>query len=303
MNWLLIIIIIILFILLLNERIKTKRITAKLKNILKENSRERIKFYNLSGNKKELVRGINIFLDKYESISIDNKNYKDHHQKMISNISHDIRTPLTALMGYVDLLSDNSITKEKREEYVSIIKERGTALKDLMEEFFQVAKLECNDVDITIEKFNISEIVRKNIITFMNEINERNITPEINIGDEEIFALGDKNYMSRIITNLISNSLKYGYEGKVIGIDLKEDNKWVILSIWDKGKGIDKNELPYIFDRLYTGEKSRNRNLQGSGLGLSIVKNMVQHMNGSITAKSIPYEKTIFTVKIPKGNS
>lgn len=303
MNWLLIIIIIILSILLLNDKIKTKRITAKLKNILKENSRERIKLYNLSRNKKELVREINIFLDKYESISIDNKNYKDHHQKMISNISHDIRTPLTALMGYVDLLSDNSITKEKREEYVSIIKERGTALKELMEEFFQVAKLECNDVDITIQKFNISEIVRKNIITFMNEINERNITPEINIGDEEIFALGDKNYMSRIITNLISNSLKYGYEGKVIGIDLKEDNKWVILSIWDKGKGIDKNELPYIFDRLYTGEKSRNRNLQGSGLGLSIVKNMVQHMKGSITAKSISYEKTIFTVKIPKGNS
>ncbi|AJD31892.1 MULTISPECIES: sensor histidine kinase [Clostridium] len=303
MNWLLIIIIIILSILLLNDKIKTKRITGKLEKILKENSRERIKFYNLSANNKELVREINIFLDKYESISIDNKNYKDHHQKMISNISHDIRTPLTALMGYVDLLSDNSVTKEKREEYVSIIKERGTALKDLMEEFFQVAKLECNDVDITIEKFNISEIVRKNIITFMNEINERNITPEINIGDEEIFALGDKNYMSRIITNLISNSLKYGYEGKVISIDLKEDNKWVILSIWDKGKGIDKNELPYIFDRLYTGEKSRNRNFQGSGLGLSIVKNMVQHMNGIITAKSIPYEKTIFTVKIPKDNS
>ncbi len=109
--------------------------------------------------------------------------------------------------------------------------------------------------------------------------------------------------MSRIITNLISNSLKYGYEGKVIGIDLKEDNKWITLSIWDKGKGIDKNELPYIFDRLYTGEKSRNRSFQGSGLGLSIVKNMTQHMNGSITAQSIPYEKTIFTVNIPKANS
>ncbi|NFD40363.1 HAMP domain-containing histidine kinase, partial [Clostridium botulinum] len=296
-------IIIILSILLLNDKIKTKRITAKLNEILKENSRERIKFYNLSTNKKELVREINIFLDKYQSISIDNKNYKEHHKKMISNISHDIRTPLTALMGYVDLLSDNCITKEKKEEYISIIRERGTALKDLMEEFFQMAKLECNDVEITIEKFNISEVVRKNIITFMNEINERNITPEINIGDEEIFALGDKNYTSRIITNLISNSLKYGYEGKVIGIDLKEDNKWVTLSIWDKGKGIDKNELPYIFDRLYTGEKSRNRSFQGSGLGLSIVKNMAQHMNGSITAQSIPYEKTIFTVKILKANS
>ncbi len=81
MNWILIIIIIILSILLLNNKIKTKRITAKLKEILKENSRERIKFYNLSTNKKELVREINIFLDKYQSISIDNKNYKEHHQK------------------------------------------------------------------------------------------------------------------------------------------------------------------------------------------------------------------------------
>ncbi len=236
MNWLLIIIIIILSTLLLNEKIKTKKIAIKLKDILKENSRERIKFYNLSGNKKELVKEINTFLDRYQSVSVDNKNYKDHHQKMISNISHDIRTPLTALMGYVDLISDNSIIKGKREEYISIIKERGTALKDLMEEFFQMAKLECNDMEINIEKFNISETVRKNVIAFMNEINEKNITPNINIGDEEVFALGDASYMNRIITNLISNSLKYGYEGKVIGIDLKEDNKWVYLSIWDKGE-------------------------------------------------------------------
>ncbi|EJO5347249.1 HAMP domain-containing histidine kinase [Clostridium botulinum] len=303
MNWILIVIIIILFILLLNDKIKTKRITKKLKDIIKENSKERIKFYNLSRDKKELAREINIFLDRYQSISIDNKNYKDLHQKMISNISHDIRTPLTALMGYVDLLLDNSITEEKKEEYIKIIKERGIALKDLMEEFFEITKLECNDVKINIEKINISEIVRTDIITFMNEINEKNITPQINIGDEEIFALGDKSYVSRIISNLISNSLKYGHEGKVIGIDLKEEDKWITLSIWDKGKGIDKNQLPYIFDRLYTGENSRNRNLQGSGLGLSIVKNMVHHMKGTITVQSVPYEKTVFTVKLPKSNS
>ncbi|WP_102400339.1 sensor histidine kinase [Haloimpatiens massiliensis] len=303
MNWLLIIIIVILFILLLNDKIKTNGITEKLKEVLKDNSRERIKFNNLSLDKKELVEEINKILDKYQKISIDNKNYKEHHQKMVSNISHDIRTPLTALMGYVDLLSDNSITKEKREEYISIIRERGAALKELMEEFFQMSKLECNDVEITIEKFNISEVVRKNIIAFMNEINEKDITPKINIGDEEIFAFGDKNYTSRIIANLISNSLKYGCEGKVIGIDLNEEDKWVKLSIWDKGKGIDKSELPYIFDRLYTGEKSRNRNFQGSGLGLSIVKNMVQHMKGSISVQSISYEKTIFTVKLPKSSS
>jgi len=289
--------------LLLNEKIKTKIITKRLKNIIKEDSRERVKSCDLSTDKKELVKQINKFLDKYHEVSIDNKNFKEQHQKMISNISHDIRTPLTALMGYVDLLSDNLNSKEKYEEYLEIIKERGNVLKELMEEFFQMAKLECDDKEIIIERFNISEVVRQNIITFMNEINKKNIIPQINIGDEEIFVLGNKKGTNRIITNLISNSLKYGYEGNIIGIDLIKDSNWVEISIWDRGKGINKNEIPYIFDRLYTVEKSRNRKFQGSGLGLSIVKSLVENMNGDIKVESIPYEKTIFTVRLPISNT
>ncbi|AWZ48958.1 sensor histidine kinase [Clostridiaceae bacterium 14S0207] len=303
MIYILIITNIIVILLLLNEKIKTKIITKRLKNIIKEDSRERVKSCNLSTDKKELVKQINKFLDKYHEVSIDNKNFKEQHQKMISNISHDIRTPLTALMGYVDLLSDNLNSKEKYEEYLEIIKERGNVLKELMEEFFQMAKLECDDKEIIIERFNISEVVRQNIITFMNEINKKNIIPQINIGDEEIFVLGNKKGTNRIITNLISNSLKYGYEGNIIGIDLIKDSNWVEISIWDRGKGINKNEIPYIFDRLYTVEKSRNRKFQGSGLGLSIVKSLVENMNGDIKVESIPYEKTIFTVRLPISNT
>ena len=303
MIYILIITNIIVVLLLLNEKIKTKIITKRLKNIIKEDSRERVKSCNLSTDKKELVKQINKFLDKYHEVSIDNKNFKEQHQKMISNISHDIRTPLTALMGYVDLLSDNLNSKEKYEEYLEIIKERGNVLKELMEEFFQMAKLECDDKEIIIERFNISEVVRQNIITFMNEINKKNIIPQINIGDEEIFVLGNKKGTNRIITNLISNSLKYGYEGNIIGIDLIKDSNWVEISIWDRGKGINKNEIPYIFDRLYTVEKSRNRKFQGSGLGLSIVKSLVENMNGDIKVESIPYEKTIFTVRLPISNT
>lgn len=303
MIYILIITNIIVILLLLNEKIKTKVITKRLKNIIKEDSRERVKSCDLSTDKKELVKQINKFLDKYHEVSIDNKNFKEQHQKMISNISHDIRTPLTALMGYVDLLSDNLNSKEKYEEYLEIIKERGNVLKELMEEFFQMAKLECDDKEIIIERFNISEVVRQNIITFMNEINKKNIIPQINIGDEEIFVLGNKKGTNRIITNLISNSLRYGYEGNIIGIDLIKDSNWVEISIWDRGKGINKNEIPYIFDRLYTVEKSRNRKFQGSGLGLSIVKSLVENMNGDIKVESIPYEKTIFTVRLPISNT
>lgn len=300
MNWILLIIIILLALLLFNDKRKIKMISRKLENILKEDSRQRIRFNNLSMDKKELVKEINIFLDRYQNVSVDNKNYKERHKKMISNISHDIRTPLTALMGYVHLLKDNTLKEDKKSEYIDIIYERGNALVKLIEEFFQMAKLEGNDAELQIEKVNITEVIRQNVINFMNEINEREITMQIDIGEEEVFVLGDKSALNRVITNLISNSLKYGQDGKFIGISLNQDVKNVKLTVWDKGKGIEKDKLPYIFDRLYTAENSRNRKFQGSGLGLSIVRKLVENMNGNITAKSIPYEKTSFIITIPR---
>lgn len=302
MNYLLVAVIIILSILLVNDKIKIKKISLKLKNILKENSTERIKLNNLSEDKKELVKYINNLLDKYERVSVDNKNYKEQHKRMMSDISHDIRTPITAIMGYVDLLMDNTLEEYKREEYISVIHERGRALKDLMEEFFELSKLEGNDREIKIEKVNISEIIRQNLITFMNEIDKREIVPEINIGHEEVFVLGDKSALNRVITNLISNSLKYGYQEKVMGIELRVYEKQVEIIVWDRGKGIEKSQIPYIFERLYTEERSRNKKLQGSGLGLTIVKKLVEDMHGDITLSSIPYEKTSFMVRLPKAD-
>ncbi|WP_428866084.1 sensor histidine kinase [Clostridium sediminicola] len=300
MNWILLIIIIVLSLLLFNDKKKTKMISGKLENILKEDSRERIRANNLSMDKKELVEEINIFLDRYQHVSVDNKNYKERHKKMISNISHDIRTPLTALMGYVHLLKDNTLKEDKKNEYIDIIYERGNALVELMEEFFQMAKLEGNDAELQNEKVNITEAIRQNVINFMNEINEREITMQIDIGEEEAFVLGDKSALNRVITNLISNSLKYGQDGKFVGISLNQDDKNVKLIVWDKGKGIEKDKLPYIFDRLYTAENSRNRKFQGSGLGLSIVRKLVENMDGNIIAESISNEKTSFIVTLPR---
>ena len=299
MTWLLLSVSIILAIFLFNEKRNTKIIAGKLKEILKEDSRERIKLNNLSTSKKNIVKQINILLDRYQKISIDNRNYNEQHKKMISNISHDIRTPLTALKGYIHLLMDNNLQEQKKAEYINIIYERSDALVELMEEFFQMAKLECDDVNINIEKINLSEVIRQNLITYLNEINEKKLDTKINLGEEEVFALCDKTAINRVISNLISNSLKYGYEGNVIGIDLKVYEKGVQFTVWDKGKGISEDQLPFIFDRLYTAEKSRNRKLQGSGLGLSIVKKLVKSMNGNIEVKSIPFEKTSFIVTLP----
>lgn len=218
---------------------------------------------------------------------------------MISDIAHDIRTPLTAIIGYVDLLRDDGLEVTREKEYVDIIHERGNALKELIEEFFQMAKLECNDVELKTGKVNISEIIRQNIITFMKEISEKHMEPDMELGEEEIYVLADRNALSRVVTNLISNSLKYGYEGRVIGIELKACGGCAEMTVWDRGKGIGKSKIPFIFERLYTEEGSRNRMLQGSGLGLAIVKRLVEYMGGNITVDSIPYEKTSFTLTLP----
>ncbi|MCM1990932.1 sensor histidine kinase [Oceanirhabdus seepicola] len=296
MIYILIAIIIVLCLLLYNERILNIKISNKLKEVLEEGSMERFKFENASKDKKKLLNNINNLMDKHQQIFMENKKYIDQHRRMISNISHDIRTPLTSLIGYIELSKSEDITPSKRMDYLNIAYSRGIVLKNMIEEFFHISKLEADDVEVKMEKVNLSEILRNNIITFINEFEKKDIQPEIRLGDKEIYVKGDVVCLNRIITNLISNSIKYGYEGKIIGVDLSIDGKTVKLVIWDKGKGIHEDELPYIFERLYTGEKSRNRNLQGSGLGLAITKNLVEKMDGSISVESKPFERTSFKI-------
>ena len=141
-----------------------------------------------------------------------------------------------------------------------------------MEEFFQVSKLESNDIRLEIKEVNISEIIRENIISFFNEIKKLDIEPEISIPEEDVYVLGDEKALNRILSNLINNALKHGSKATVIGISLNYDEKNVFIDIYDNGVGIPENEINYIFDRLYTVEKSRKLDLKGSGLGLNYSK-------------------------------
>ncbi len=300
MMYILLVIILILCVLLYNERIYNVKISNKLKEILEEESMQRLKFENASKDKKKLLNNINNLMDKHQHIFMENKKYIEQHRRMISNISHDIRTPLTSLIGYIELSQSEDIPLSKRMDYLNIAYSRGIVLKNMIEEFFHMSKLESDDVEVKIETVNLSEILRNNIISFISEFEKKDIQLNINIGDQEVFIMGDVVCLNRIISNIISNSIKYGYEGKIIGIDLSVEVKTVNLVIWDKGKGIHQDELPYIFERLYTGEKSRNRDFQGSGLGLAITKSLVEKMNGSISVESKPFMRTSFKVTFNK---
>ncbi len=168
---------------------------------------------------------------------------------------------------------------------------------NLINEFFTLAKLESGDMKLEQTKLNINELCRKNILDFYDILLQKDFEVEVSIPEESIFIEGDENAINRILFNLLSNAIRYGGDGKYIGLFLKTDGAYVMIDIVDKGKGIEQASIPHVFDRLYTMEDSRSRSVQGNGLGLTIAKHLAIQMNGDILLYSQPKIQTVFCVK------
>lgn len=323
LNYVLITIIVILIILLVSSYQKLNYICKVLDQILNGNLNQRIRLQNHVKILNVLSTKINNVVEKLQKVHEKNKISEESRKKMISNISHDLRTPLTSMLGYMELILEESnlngdslslnnvsscteskhnniLSYEQKEQYLKIVYSKGNYLYNLMEEFFQISKLDSNDIRLEIKEINISEIIRQNIISFFNEITKLKIEPKINIPEETIFVLGDEKALNRILSNLVNNSLKHASKATLIGIDLDYDEKSVFIDIWDNGIGIPQEEIEYVFDRLYTIEKSRKLNLKSSGLGLTIVKKLVESLGGSISVSSVSFEKTEFKFTLPR---
>lgn len=294
-------IIVILIAIIVFQNIKINKISQSLTEIITGNFNARIKFHDYNKSVKNLIINLNRLIDKFQEVATVNRQYEDDRKKMISNISHDLRTPLTAMLGYVEMLqTDTSLSLKEKKEYLEVIRTKGEVLRKLIDEFFSLSKIDSDDINFEFKKIDITEITKQCILSFLKDFESKEITPVIEIPEKEIYIDADEKSINRILQNIIGNSLKYGSSGKIIGINLKENKDVVTVEIWDKGKGIEKEDLPYIFQRLYTGEKSRNSNLKGSGIGLTIVKKLVERHNGKIEVKSIPYEKTTFKLTFLK---
>lgn len=304
LNYIFIVIILILIMLIISSYQKINYINKILDEVLEGNLNQRIRIQNHMGYLNILNIRINNLIEKLQEINERSKRSEESRKKMISNISHDLRTPLTSMLGYMELiLSDNTLENNKRTEYLKIIYSKGNSLYCLMEEFFQVSKLDSNDIRLQIEEINLSEIIRQNVVSFFSEIKNLNIEPKINIPKDDVYVVGDEKALNRIFSNLINNVLKHGSQATVLGIDLSYDEKSISVDIYDNGIGIPESEINYIFDRLYTVEKTRKLNLRSSGLGLTIVKKLVRSLGGTISVLSAPFERTVFTVTLPRKSA
>lgn len=170
----------------------------------------------------------------------------------------------------------------------------------MINQFFTLAKLEAGDTDIEISKIDVCEVCRENVLDFYELLTQKEFEVEVDIPEEAVFVQGNKDALQRILFNLISNVVRYGTDGKYMGIFLRSDKKYVYIEIVDKGKGIDKAFAQNVFERLFTMEDSRNREIQGNGLGLTIAQNLAHQLGGEITLDSEPNVKTTFTLKLRK---
>lgn len=171
---------------------------------------------------------------------------------------------------------------------------------ELINQFFTLAKLESGDTQVEMGRVNLSECCRENVLDFYELLTQKEFQVEIEIPEEPVFVEGNEEALQRILFNLISNAVRYGSDGKYLGIAVRTEGVFALIHVTDRGKGIEKAFAGTVFERLFTMEDSRNREIQGNGLGLTIARNLAVKMGGDITLVSEPDVSTTFTVKLRK---
>ncbi|MDO5039146.1 MAG: HAMP domain-containing sensor histidine kinase [Clostridium sp.] len=274
-----IIIILIIFLILLIRNIKALRFDVEKLNNRKTNELLKIKYPSIEIEKLIIEINKSIILrketeEKYRCMDLELR-------QAIANISHDLRTPLTSIIGYVQLLKDESIDKDVKEEYLNIIEKRSIVLKNLISSFYDLSRLQANEYDLDIEKVNLNNILCEIIAAFYEEISSKGIEPSIDIDENSYKVYGDKKAINRIFTNLINNILKYAKD--CVSISLKKENDYIITKFSNRTDEIEEIDVDRIFERFFTVDRMRTG--QNTGLGLAITKILVEKQGHEIWAE------------------
>ncbi len=248
----------------------------------------------------ELTMELNHLYEAYETIKIEKKVQAERSKQLLSNLSHDIRTPLTSIIGYVDALNDGVITDEEElYEFFQILSMKSKNLKHLTDQIFNVARIDAEDVMMNFEYLELNDFLRSIVIDFIPQFEKLNIEFINEIKEVKYMVYADRMALTRVFMNILKNAIQHGKDGKVIGVRTRIENTYYRVIIWDKGKGIPKSKQKHIFERLFKVDDSRKFGSSNSGLGMSIAKKIVLKHNGNIDLKSQENHLTEFFVELP----
>ena len=231
---------------------------------------------------RELAHNINLIKAGYKEILEEGVRSEKLKTELISNVSHDLKTPLTSIINYVNIIKSKDITEEERSDYIEILEKKSLKLKALIEDLFEMSKINSGKLKLNKELIDILSLVHQGVGEYSSLYEEKNITFKVTCEEDAIYMALDGKMISRAIENLIINSLKYSLENTRVYIEIEKNEGYVTISM----KNIANYEMDFseeeMFERFARGDKSRNSKIEGSGLGLAITKSIVELHGGII---------------------
>ena len=235
------------------------------------------------------------------ALSLQKSEYQ--RQEFVANVSHELKTPMTTISGYIDGILDGTIPEHRRDHYLRIVSEETKRLSRLVRSMLDISQLQ-KEEGIPEEKkmhFDLEECAGQVLITFEKKINDKKLDVDVDFPEHPVCTIANRDYVTQVIYNLLDNAVKFCPEGGILGLKIREGNSKAYISISNTGETIPPEELPLVFDRFHKLDKSRSQNRDGWGLGLYIVKTIVCSHGEDISVTSKD-GKTEFTFTMPLVN-
>jgi len=251
----------------------------------------------------ELAASFNAMADTIAANVEELRNADQKRRQLVASISHDLRNPLSSIRGYTETLleRDGRLEPEARRRYLEIVLRNTDVLGRLVEDLFELSKLEARDARIRKERFSLSELVQDVTLKMQPRAEEAGNTVRADIPDSLHMIAGDVGMIERLLTNLIDNAVRHTPVNGNVTVSLSQQNGVVRVLVADSGPGIPPEDLPHLFERFYIGDESRSRAREGSGLGLAISRRIVELHAGEIGVLMTSSSGSVFFVDLPKG--
>ena len=240
----------------------------------------------------ELVAAFNSMAQALASLEMSRRSF-------VANVSHELKTPMTTIGGFIDGILDGTIEQEKQAQYLQIVSDEVKRLSRLVTGMLNMSKIEAGELDIKPTEFDLSDMLFRTLLSFEQLIDGKSIEVRGLDAMEPLPVKADRDMINQVVYNLVDNAVKFTPEGGYIEVAAKKDAEKAIVRIRNSGKGIASEELDKIFERFYKVDKSRSYDVKGAGLGLYLVKTIIELHGGQITARSEEGEYTEFIIHLP----
>ena len=260
-------------------RREIRSMSRQLEDLSAGRSEKKISLTLVDARLNELATQINENMELQKQLRIDARKSEQRLKESIAGVSHDLRTPLTAIIGYIQMLERSGLNGEQQEKATIILK-KANAMRELVESFFELSVIESGQSELAEEAVNFTNIVSEAVVDFIPRFEAAELEPDVDLGDKSLYIAGDTTALGRIVQNLLSNALKYT-AGRV-KVALEERDGEIILTVVNEVRPDTPPDMERIFERFYTGDDCRNSG--SAGLGLYIVKLLAEKMQGAVSA-------------------